>query len=219
MLANCKRFEKMKTPAITTVNPIFVRYLKSDINKKIYVSCCYFSGQLECLEEIHRSNPNAYIICIGYTDGDFQIALTGTGKNKERMLHTAKRETFEEVDIESDNIKLFNIFQHNGTRVKVSHVYKVSASDCKQSTKSRNDLASHDRNNNAKHKITVIIYGTLEETSNIVKSSRLDPNNREHIGFYVLLRVSDAIAICRKIISDGKINDVVPFHYDDKITA
>ncbi|ARF12436.1 hypothetical protein Klosneuvirus_5_106 [Klosneuvirus KNV1] len=214
MVAYATRFDKMKTTKIVTENSLYVRYLRTDITKRIYVSCCYFSGLLECLEEIYKSKSDAYIICIGYTDGDFQIALTGTGKFKEHSLNTAQRETFEEVDIESDNIQFFNTYQHNGAKVKVSHVYKVDASECTSSTKSRNDLINLDHDNNKKHKITVVIYGSLAETTKIIQSSRLDPRNREHIGFYVLLRVSDAISICKKIISEGKINDEVPYKYD-----
>lgn len=207
------RFDKMNTSKISTKNPLHIRYLRTDITNRIYISCCYFSGLLECLEEIYLSNPDSYIICIGYTDGDFQIALTGTGKFNEPVLNTARRETFEEVDIESENIQLFNTYPHNGAKVKISHVYKVNASECNPSTKERTDLLKLDRNNNLKNKITVVIYGTLEETTKIIQSSRLNPRNREHIGYYVLLNISDAISICQKIIADSKINDEVPYKY------
>lgn len=214
MFGRVRRFNKIKTLPIKTSHPIHIRRLKPGMDKHIYISCCYYSGLQECLENIYHSNPDAFIICIGYTDGDFQIALTGTGKLNESILNTAKRETFEEIDMESDNFELFRSCTNEGSKVKTSYVYKVNANTCSTSTKQRDDFSNNDYGDERKNKITVVVYGTLEETSRIVQSSRIDPQNREHIGFYTLLRVSDAITICRKIISDNKINHEVPYKYD-----
>lgn len=197
---------KHRKAIIATKDPIHVRFLEPRKINQIYVSCCYFPGLMECLIDINKNHPDVYVVCIGYKRGDFQIALTGTRKFNEPLITCVKRETFEELDIETKQFERYMTSYMSSSQNKMSHIFKVDASKCYQSTKPRNKLVNIHKGNNLKQKITVVVYGTLVEVSNIILSSRLEPDNPEKIAYYAAVKVSDAIDICQRIISDNKVN-------------
>jgi len=205
------KFNNIKTIDFKPIKQIYIKSLDTSLPQSLYISCCYFSGLLETLTDIQKTNPNAYIICIGYTCNDFQIACTGTGKFKESYSDTVIREIFEEIDIDvdSNNIKLCSINKSNLN--KISYVYKINSSQCISSTNSRTNIITDKKNDNKKHKFTIIIYGTLEDTIRIISSSRINHDNTDDIGFYASIHINDAILICQKIISDNKVNSFTPY--------
>jgi hypothetical protein len=189
-------------PHIITNTSFYVRNLRYNICRQVshsYISLCYNDGLIECLEDIEENNKNKYMLCIGYKDKDFQIALTGSCRKKEDIIDAVKRETFEEVDIESEQFKLFTKCQcKKNNKMIDSYIYKVAAHHCQQSKKERCD-ENNSKDDDRTKKITVVIYGSLEEISKIICRSRLDENNTENIGFYVAIKISEAITICRQI--------------------
>src|SRR3990172_6098374 len=103
-------FPLIPQPYIITNNNFYIRNLADRRCQKVkqsYISLCYYPGLCECLESI-EDNDNKYILCVGYTAKDFQIAITGTCKKDEMIDNAAKRETFEEADVESYKLKLFS---------------------------------------------------------------------------------------------------------------
>ena len=191
------------SPHIMTHNNFYIRNLTDTLcqqAKQSYISLCYYTGLCECLESI-EDNTNKYILCIGYTAKDFQIAITGTCKRGELVGDAAQRETFEEADVESQEFELFSKHKFKRNRQIInSYVYKLQAHNCIQSTKIRYDLGKLSSNDDYTKKITIVLYGSLEEVTRIMQSSRLPPNNSEKIGFYTTIKISEAISICKQIL-------------------
>ena len=198
---NNNEYAKDSLPYIITNNNFYIRSLTNKRCKRAecsYISLCCYAGLLECLENIEKSNINKYILCVGYTK-DFQVAITGTCKKEEQADIAVKREIFEEIDMESDKFELFakHQFKRN-SKVINSYVYKVKASDCIQSTKNRYTNTEINKDD-CTNKITIVLYGTLDEISRIMCLSRLDQVNNEKIGFYIAIKISEAISICKQI--------------------
>lgn len=193
-------------PYIITNNNFYIRHLTDTLcqsARQSYISLCYYTGLCECLESIESIEGNAdkYILCIGYTAKDFQIAITGTCKREELIDNAAKRETFEEADVESHNFELFSKQKFKRNRKIInSYVYKLQANDCMQSTRVRYDSGKISSNDDYTKKITIVLYGSLEEITRIMSSSRLANNNSEKIGFYAAIKISEAITICKQIL-------------------
>ena len=188
---------------IITQNEFYTRNLNDTIYQKTessYISLCYYAGLIDCLENINNNFHNMYLLCVGYKEKDFQIALTGSCKKEESIENAANRETFEEVDVQSNSYELFTQRQFKQhSKIINSYVFRVKACNCIQSIQTRNDSQKIFKCDDTTKKITVVIYGTFEEITKIMCNSRLHVNNTEKIGFYSAIKISEAISICQQI--------------------
>lgn len=202
------------TSTFKTQTPFYKRLLTNHEMQHpthAYVSHCYYNGLDTCLEGIEKTNPDSYIVCIGYKDGDYQLGLTGSCKKAEYPETAVARETLEEVDIESKSFEFVTtqmFYSSKKPYVRNSHVFKVNASTCKQSSSQRNDSYKIGQDNR-KEKITCVVYGTKEEIKTIILNSRLANKNVEKIGYYVALHIKDAVNLCKRIAA----STISPFEW------
>lgn len=188
---------------IKSSSKLFIKYLNYPfiVEQQIGIISSYvLPGVYDVISNLKKKNPNDYILCIGYNTKpkDFQIGLTGSVKFKENHKTAAMREAVEEACIISDKFEYIKGVSFGKNRR--SYVYNVQARLCK----TVNDISKDQENDNVQQKVTVLIYGSLEDITRIMNQSPLESNNKEKIGYYAAVKILSAFKICR-LMSEKKL--------------
>ena len=137
--------------------------------EKLLISSFKPKGLKTIISSIPKTN---YIIGVGYSEGDYQICISGRRKQTENIYTTIKREMYEELSIVPksepkiilrDDKNYFSIIDLRETSLLDTSIF--SQSDEKDSTE----------------RAVICIHGTKNDTANYISNVKLKENNGDYI--------------------------------------
>lgn len=155
-----------------------LRHLKQHHNDKYLLGVGYDQFQANIYPDTQR---NHYIPC------DFQICITGTGKEKENIGNTFKREILEETYLELLNIDDHIYSEQEGNGYITTRVYNLS--NFTYRTDNINETIGDD---NKEIKINALIIGTKEEFEEKMNGTNMTDNS-DGIDRVVLIPIENII--------------------------
>jgi len=184
----------------------------------VHITWYYLKGQYEAMIDIYRTNPNAYILFVGYRHGDMQPGITGTilkmeDREKqtyilEKSENAAIRELKEEVGFTThpNNLIAFNT-QHSENVGRNATIYLTDASKCVPSKYVKISSLK-----DSSHKIALLVYGTRLNILDIIERAK-PINPRENIAYYGSVHIVYALEMTRIIKERKAMGQIGTFRY------
>lgn len=137
--------------------------------EKLLISSFKPKGLKSIISSVPKTN---YILGVGYSEGDYQICISGRRKQSENIYTTIKREMYEELSIIPknepeiilrDDKNYFSIINLHETLLLDSNIFSQSV-----------EKDSTDR-------AVICIHGTKKDTTDYMSNVKLKENNGDYI--------------------------------------
>jgi 23S rRNA U2552 (ribose-2'-O)-methylase RlmE/FtsJ len=161
-----------------------------DQKNKAKISSYYLRGQYLAIMKLQSMYPNAYVLFIGYDYGDMQPGVTGSFLKGDVSTDAALRELREETGFTTnpEYLEVVNT-EYTTDEGYETIIYFLNANKCTQA-----DVTIQDAEDNKKQKVAVMVYGSFDDMTNLIKKAKaINPN--EGITFYSLVHVDHAVKI------------------------
>lgn len=155
----------------------------------VLISKYMIDGTLGVLEKLPS---NDFVLGIGYKNEDAQIGITGSCAFTETFQECAIREIKEEAGLScclSDVRYAATVQKYKRT----SKTFTIRASKCSPSLNCNTQKES----DNKDRKACILIHGTHEELVNLLMKSPQTLDNKENIGYFVIIPISESIRIAK----------------------
>lgn len=163
-----------------------------------FVTSYYIKGQYEAMKQIRTMKHNAYLLFVGYDEGDMQPGVTGSrikynNGYYENAVHATIRELKEETGFTTHPRNLMWFDNNNCVKIgRHGTIYLLNAKTCKIS-----DKAKILRDNSLK-KIAVLIFGSYNDIMYMIQNAKsIDP--KEQISYYACVHIDHALRMTHTI--------------------
>jgi len=137
--------------------------------EKLLISSFKPKGLKTIISSVPKTN---YIIGVGYSEGDYQICISGRRKQRENIYTTIKREMYEELSIiPSEDPKI--ILRDNRNFFSIIDLQKTILLD--------SNIFSQNKQSDSIDRAVICIHGTKKDTAKYISNVKLKENNGDCI--------------------------------------
>ena len=113
-----------------------------------------------------------YVVGVGYSEGDYQICISGRRKHDENIFDTIKREMFEELSIIPKN-KPKIVLKDNRNYFSII--------DLRETTLLNPDILPESGKKDSKDRAIICVHGSKNDIFNYIKNVKINKNNTDYI--------------------------------------